>query len=286
MIDGFNNDDCYRMVEDEFLDVAKEFTQHLHAAEYQRMKKAARAQNAATISSISRPVSTKMPDQTKRKVESIARAKKQAESITKLRGNQPRELGDDSDEAPGPWIGTALHGLMEKPRASATSLTDISEIHSSSKAAAGHKGSVAGRMDNYDLADFEEPGLTNPFPPKGDPYDAETEEEDEDEDEDDDLGGASTVMQVTAPAQKPLTLPVERIYSPPKPSSPTYPMKREELEPLPFKQEEPSATTSRLSSESVARIAKRREQARMKRIKDEEDTQIKKEETKPIPTFL
>jgi hypothetical protein len=35
---GLDKDDRYRMVEDEFLEAAKMFTQHLHAAEYQRMK--------------------------------------------------------------------------------------------------------------------------------------------------------------------------------------------------------------------------------------------------------
>jgi hypothetical protein len=114
MEDGMENDDIFRMVEDEFLDTAKDFTQHLHAAEYQRMKKAAKSQNADTISSISRPVTTRMPEETRRKVESVARAKKQASVLNRLLGNRRggSDTDDDSDGPPGPWVGTALHGLM------------------------------------------------------------------------------------------------------------------------------------------------------------------------------
>ncbi len=36
MIDGLEDDDKYRMVEDEFVATAGTFTAHLHAAEYQR----------------------------------------------------------------------------------------------------------------------------------------------------------------------------------------------------------------------------------------------------------
>lgn len=190
MIDGFDNDDRYRMVEDEFLDVAKEFTQHLHTAEYQRMKNSAKAKNAATINAISRPVTTKMGGETRRKVESIARAKKQADAIKDIHGDQPREEGD-SDESQGPWLGTALHGLMEKPRASAVPLTDISGFHSTTKAAAGYKGSTVGRMETYDVPDPEEFELAKPASIKS----TEGEGETETEDDDDDLAAAPVVTQ-------------------------------------------------------------------------------------------
>jgi predicted nucleic acid-binding Zn ribbon protein len=97
MDEGLDKDDMFRMVEDEFLDMAKQFTQHLHAAEYQRLKKAARSQNAAVINSISRPVSIRMPDQTRRKVESVTRAKKQAAALQGLVRKQGRGSGSDED---------------------------------------------------------------------------------------------------------------------------------------------------------------------------------------------
>ena len=39
---GLNADDIYVMVEDEFLATAQLYTQHLHQAEYQRLKALAR----------------------------------------------------------------------------------------------------------------------------------------------------------------------------------------------------------------------------------------------------
>lgn len=198
MIDGFNNDDRYRMVEDEFLDVAKEFTQHLHAAEYQRMKNNAKTQNAATINAISRPVTTKMGGQARRKVESVTRAKKQADTIKDIHGDQPRELEGDSDESQGPWLGTALQGLMEKPRASAVPLTNISGFHSTSKAAAGYKGSSVGRMETYDVPDPKESEVTNPASVESTEEAGETETEDDD----DDLAAAPVVNHTSSYIKK------------------------------------------------------------------------------------
>ncbi len=139
MDEGLDKDDRFRMVEDEFLDMAKEFTQHLHAAEYQRLKKAARSQNAAVINSISRPISVSMPDETRRKVESVARAKKQAATVQGLLRKQGRGSGsdEDSDGNGGAWLGTALHGLMESPRKSTVSLTKIGKAMASTRATVG-----------------------------------------------------------------------------------------------------------------------------------------------------
>lgn len=148
MEDGFDHDDRYRMVEDEFLDAAKEFTRHLHAREYARMKKAARSQNAATINSISRPVTMRMPDQTKRKVESVARSKKQATSLRGLLGKQRNisESDEDSDGAGSVWLGTALHGLMESPRKSSATLATLGSFNSATRAAAGFKRSYSSAL--------------------------------------------------------------------------------------------------------------------------------------------
>lgn len=49
-------DDKYRMVEDELLRVAQQFTTHLHRAEYTRLKEMTRLRNARTIREIERPV--------------------------------------------------------------------------------------------------------------------------------------------------------------------------------------------------------------------------------------
>lgn len=276
MIDGFSNDDRYRMVEDEFLDVAKEFTQHLHAAEYQRMKSNAKAQNAATINAISRPVSAKMGGQTRRKVESIARARKHADAIKDIHGDQPREAEGDSDESQGPWLGTALNGLMEKPRASAVPLTDISGFHSSSKAAAGYQGSSVGRMETYDVPDPEESGLTKPASIES----TEGEEEMETEDDDDDLAAAPVVNHTSSYIKKEL-IEKSNIISEIGAARQPELIKNEMFEPS-SDNEEPTSAARTMSAESMARIARRREQARIKKIKEEEDTK----EAKYMPRFL
>lgn len=267
MIDGFDNDDRYRMVEDEFLDVAKEFTQHLHAAEYRRMKNKAKAQNASTINAISRPVTTKMGDQTRRKVESVARAKKQADAIKDIHGDQPREeLDGDADESQGPWLGTALHGLMEKPRASAMPLTDISGFSSSSKAAAGYKGSLAGRMETYDVPDPEEVELAKPTSIKP----TEEGEETESEDDDDDLGAAPVVNRGSSYIKKEL-IGKGNIITESREARQSELPKSEMFEASSYNQGESSPASRTMSSETIARIARRREQARIKRMKEEED---------------
>ncbi|CAK7562567.1 MAG: hypothetical protein SEPTF4163_000415 [Sporothrix epigloea] len=60
MIDGMENDDRYRMVEDELLAVAHIFTAHLHAAEYQRLRARAKSQGTV-LRSLARPVTTVIP---------------------------------------------------------------------------------------------------------------------------------------------------------------------------------------------------------------------------------
>jgi hypothetical protein len=69
MEEGLDGDDAYIMVEDEFQAVAKGFTQHLHHAEYVRLKNLAKTQNASTINTISRPVDsiTEMREETKKR---------------------------------------------------------------------------------------------------------------------------------------------------------------------------------------------------------------------------
>ncbi|OBT74821.1 hypothetical protein VF21_06448 [Pseudogymnoascus sp. 05NY08] len=266
MVDGFGNDDRYRMVEDEFLDVAKEFTQHLHAAEYQRMKSSAKAQNTATINAISRPVTTKMGGETRRKVESIARAKTRADAIKDIHGDQPKEEGD-SDESQGPWLGTALHGLMEKPRASAVPLTEILGFHSTTKAAAGYKGSTVGRMETYVVPDPEEFELAKPASIKSTGEEGETETEDDD----DDLAAAPVVTHKGSYIKKE-SIEKSNIIPGSGEARQSQVIKSETFEPPSYNQGEPASDGRTMSSESMARISRRREQARIKRMKEEEDT--------------
>jgi hypothetical protein len=119
MIEGINHDDRYRMVEDEFLAMANDFTKHLHAAEYQRLKALASTRNADMIRTISRPVTGRMTDLVKRRRSALELAASQRKGLRnalgKRKGRDDSDSDDDSDDEL-PWAGTSLQGLMESPR--------------------------------------------------------------------------------------------------------------------------------------------------------------------------
>lgn len=143
---GLSADDIYIMVEDEFLSTAKSFTQHLHQAEYKRLKARARSRNATSINDISRPIDLRsnMSTELHLKKQQEARSEKAenaleeaglAEARTKnIRGEEVTiKPGQEQD----PWVGTHLQGLMGSPRKSQPSLLGIQAITSTTRAAAG-----------------------------------------------------------------------------------------------------------------------------------------------------
>lgn len=116
MREGVDKDDRYRMVEDEFLAVAHDFTRHIHAAEYQRLKGLAKSQNEETIQNISRPVTGEMTEMVKRRHAALDTATRQRRVLGKRSadGDEPRGGG-----------GSSLQGLMESPRKQAVPLTSF-----------------------------------------------------------------------------------------------------------------------------------------------------------------
>ncbi|KAI9876386.1 MAG: hypothetical protein M1830_006623 [Pleopsidium flavum] len=146
MEEGLDGDDAYIMVEDEFQAIAKSFTQHLHHAEYVRLKNLAKTQNASTINTISRPVDsiTKMREETKKKKEAEARSVKQENALQQMKAQAGRPKSDDDESdmddnmVDDPWVGTSLQGLMTSPRKSQTSLTGLDGVKSKTRAAAGY----------------------------------------------------------------------------------------------------------------------------------------------------
>jgi hypothetical protein len=151
MDEGMQYDDKYRMVEDEFLTIAKRFTVHLHAAEYKRQQKIVKSRNADTINSISRPVTGIMPDHTKRRLAAASRAKTQKVALEGALGKKTEDNSDDSDDGDGlPYFGTTLHGLMDSPRKKAASLGRLGTVAATTRAAAGFKKSAAQSKPNRD----------------------------------------------------------------------------------------------------------------------------------------
>ena len=134
------------MVEDEFLATAQSFTVHLHTAEYARQENLVKARKADTISSISRPVVGKMPDETRRKVEGVKRAERMEAVVGKLGAKGKGRVKEEDEESEGelPYYGTTLHGLMDSPRRRGAKLENLRGLNASkaSRAAAGFKRPV------------------------------------------------------------------------------------------------------------------------------------------------
>ncbi|KAI0876008.1 hypothetical protein GGS24DRAFT_261671 [Hypoxylon argillaceum] len=139
MIEGIDGDDRYRMVEDEFLATAQQFTAHLHAAEYKRLKAASELENAQMIKNISRPVVGRMTD-----LVSIKRDRKTLAEKQRLAARRLRNEGASGDESTGtddvnnPWQKQSLYGLMESPGKRARRADALPSATPVTRAAAGY----------------------------------------------------------------------------------------------------------------------------------------------------
>lgn len=131
------------MVEDEFYAVAKTFTQHLHHAEYLRLKNLAESRTASTASPISRPIDsiTTMRNETKKKTQAETRDVRTKSALQQIK-DAKRPASDDSglsDADNAYWKGTALQGLMTvSSTKNQTSLAGLQGVKSSTRAAAGY----------------------------------------------------------------------------------------------------------------------------------------------------
>ncbi|KAI5247685.1 hypothetical protein E4T42_05968 [Aureobasidium subglaciale] len=108
MRQGWDKDDGWRMVTDEFMATAQSFTAHLAHAEYKRQKALARKREQALggADAIARPVVGGLSKEGKRTKEGeLHRA-----AVRAVVGE-----GEEEDEEE-PWLGTQLAGLMMSPR--------------------------------------------------------------------------------------------------------------------------------------------------------------------------
>lgn len=131
MREGYNADDIYMMVEDEFLSTAKLFTQHIHHAEYVRLKKLAKSRGTGVLRSMSRPVDgrTEQSAALKVKLEAGAKAKKIKDSMGE--GDSENESSEDEY-----MQDPQLAGLMTREKGS-KDLSGIAKARSNTRAAAG-----------------------------------------------------------------------------------------------------------------------------------------------------
>ncbi|KAI5310743.1 hypothetical protein KEM55_002672, partial [Ascosphaera atra] len=116
MIEGFENDDLFIMVEDEFLQTAQLFTRHLHQAEYDRIKGKLEEEKAAKSGEAHRGLAgVGERDEEKRKVLEHG-LREQLLQTRPSRGTTARQVdGDANDTRNDLWTGNALHSLMTRP---------------------------------------------------------------------------------------------------------------------------------------------------------------------------
>jgi hypothetical protein len=211
---GLDNDDIYVMVEDEFLSTAHLYTSHLHKAEYLRLKKLARAQNASTIHNIARPVDdrTNQSMESRKKMEGQSQRVVQQAAMRNLQGDrQIVGRGEDEDEEEDPWMrDPRLKGLMTQ-RETSTHLSKITGIKSKTRASAGYAqlGQTQPGRREVEYEDENEVSARR-APVKQLPRPPARPEESEDSDSDD-LGGPSISYSKPMAKSKPRD---ESIYRP------------------------------------------------------------------------
>lgn len=157
IIPGFEHDDMYIMVEDEFYAIAQQFTRHLHHAEYIRRKKQAKKMNASVLRDMERPTdsTTRMSGETLKRKQSERlheRQRKGLEPVVRRPENsddsddshKEEDVIEDEDEEreDDPWYGTSLHAFMASPRKN-RSLVGLEKIRSNTRAAAGFGSEIA-----------------------------------------------------------------------------------------------------------------------------------------------
>ncbi|EXJ94149.1 hypothetical protein A1O1_02542 [Capronia coronata CBS 617.96] len=164
MREGYDGDDIYVMVEDEFQTIAQSYTAHLHHAEYKRLVKQARE---AAPKALPEPTSP-MSKETKNRLKSMTLQKKQKNTLQQVLGPTPTEIEEDTEVAEDKvvdlWSGTSLAPLMANTVQQKTSLIGMERMSSKTKAGMGFTRRQSG-------GDFIE-----------DAVDDKDDEEDEDED--------------------------------------------------------------------------------------------------------
>ena len=213
MHEGMDHDDKYRMVEDEFLTVAQRWTVHLHAAEYKKQQQMVKDRNAAMIDSIARPVTERMPNQTRRRLEGIANSKKQQAAIKGVEASNASGEDTNSDED-GVYYGAGLHDLMVSPGKRITSLSKIESAKATTRAAAGFQQRAQTKTPFIRNAIASSPSFREN--PQASPVLHQSDISTASEDEDDDLDAPISTLDLH-PAQR-TRLSTKTIFTNPHPS--------------------------------------------------------------------
>ena len=155
MREGYDEDDIWMMVEDEFDSLARTFTSHLHHAEYKRLMKKAREAPRKELPDPQSPMSK----ETKRKLQRGALDKQQQDALGRIGARIDNDPVDaEEDKVDDPWRGTALAGLIALGSQERPSLIGLEKMPSSTRAAQGFSKAEAARPRKVDAIDL----LTRP----------------------------------------------------------------------------------------------------------------------------
>ncbi|KAJ9613340.1 hypothetical protein H2200_003282 [Cladophialophora chaetospira] len=149
MHEGYDRDDAYIMVEDEFQTVAQSYTAHLHHAEYKRLVKQARQAPPKALP----PPTSPMSKQAKSRLRMATLQRKQNETLQRVTGDESIEDDNEQAKVADLWSGTSLAPLMASGTQQKRSLVGLEGISSSTKAGLGFS-----RSQNSPPKDGEENG--------------------------------------------------------------------------------------------------------------------------------
>lgn len=147
MREGYHVDDMWRMVEDEFYSTAQSFTQHIHRAEYVRLKKLAKSRGAGTLRSIARATDGK----TKQSEE--LRVKLEGEQLARKRRAARRDEESSSGEEDDYMRDPQLAGLIMGETRSGKDLLTATNALPKTRAAAGFLQSPRSSEKTRDVFD-------------------------------------------------------------------------------------------------------------------------------------
>lgn len=142
---GFAADDIYMMVEDEFYSTAQLYTGHIHHAEYARLKKLHKSRGQEILAGLGRGTDgkTEQSKALRSKMESLELAKKQKQTVRKLRADVESESDAEGSEAEDEYMQDPhLAGLMRASQmAPVQDLSGLASPRASTRAAAGYSQS-------------------------------------------------------------------------------------------------------------------------------------------------
>lgn len=186
MREGYAADDIWTMVEDEFYSTAQMFTQHIHHAEYVRLKKLAKSRGAGTLQAIARPTDgrTAQSDATKLKLEAEANARKIKAGIKEIVKHE--ESDEENDEY---MQDPQLAGLMQGSQRAGPELAGLAKAKSKTRAAAGFSKSP---QKSRRTRNAEAVASTSERKPTAKESQRKPLEQDRSEDEDEDLDAPAT----------------------------------------------------------------------------------------------